>query len=299
MTSPDTRQQARLGHLAMLAFSMLVAGSFSLGVQIANEITPAAVTAFRFVVSFFVIGSAAWALVGFRRSYLDAPWRYLILGGLFGSYFVLMFEGLKTAPPVSAAAVFTLTPLIAAFAGFFLLGQITTRSMRYALIVGAIGALLVIFRADLSRALALDVGRGEAIYFVGCVAHAIYAPMIKKLNRGEPVLAFTTGMLAGGALLLIAYAWSDLRMTDWAGLSAKNWAILAYLSLGASSMTFVLLQFASMRLKAAKVMAYTYLTPSWVLIWEAALGNGLPPALILVGVALTVVALVILFRGED
>lgn len=291
--------EAQNGHLAMLAFSMLVAGSFSLGLQIANEVTPVAVTAFRFVVSFCVIGAAAWAIVGVKRSYLQAPWRYLVLGGLFGSYFVLMFEGLKTAPPVSAAAVFTLTPLIAAFAGFFLLGQITTRAMRYALAIGAVGALWVIFRADLSRALALDVGRGEAIYFIGCIAHAIYAPMIKKLNRGEPVLAFTTGMLAGGAVLLVVYGWSDLRATDWAGLSAKNWGILAYLALGASSMTFVLLQFASMRLKAAKVMAYTYLTPSWVLVWEAGLGNGVPPALILVGVGLTVVALLILFRADD
>ncbi len=289
----------RKGHLAMLAFSMLVAGSFSLGVQIANEVTPAAVTAFRFVVSFCVIGSLAWVISGFRRAYLVAPWRYLILGGLFGSYFVLMFEGLRTAPPVSAAAVFTLTPLIAAFAGFFLLGQITTRPMRYALFIGAIGALWVIFRADLARALAFDVGRGEAIYFVGCIAHAIYAPMVRKLNRGEPVLVFTTGMLAGGALILLIYGWNDLRGTDWLNLSPKNWGILLYLSLGASSMTFVLLQFASLRLKAAKVMAYTYLTPSWVLVWEAVLGNGLPPVLILVGVALTVVALVILFRSTD
>jgi hypothetical protein len=31
-----------------------------------------------------------------------APWRYLVLAGLFAVYFVLMFEGLKTAPAVSA-----------------------------------------------------------------------------------------------------------------------------------------------------------------------------------------------------
>lgn len=283
----------------MLTFSLLVAGSFSLGVQIANDITPLAVTSFRFVVSFLILGAVTWSITGFKRSYCDASWRYLVLGGLFGSYFVLMFEGLKTAEPVSAAAVFTLTPLMAAFAGFFLLRQITTRAMRIALIIGAVGALWVIFRADLSRALALDFGRGEAVYLVGCAAHAIYAPMIKKLNRGEPVLAFTTGMLAGGALLLVLYGWGDLRATDWVNLSAKHWAILAYLSLGASLLTFVLLQYAAMRLKAAKVMAYTYLTPTWVLVWEAVLGNGFPPLLIVVGVGLTVLALVILFRSED
>ena len=35
------------GHLAMLCFSALVAGSFSLGAQVANEITPTALNAVR------------------------------------------------------------------------------------------------------------------------------------------------------------------------------------------------------------------------------------------------------------
>lgn len=37
--------EARHGHLAMLTFSALVAGSFSLGGQVANEIDPAALNA--------------------------------------------------------------------------------------------------------------------------------------------------------------------------------------------------------------------------------------------------------------
>lgn len=280
----------------MLAFSMLVAGSFSLGVLIANEISPLAINAFRFLVSTVVIGAAAYLVTGIPRSAFRSSWRYLVLGGLFATYFVLMFEGLKTAAPVSAAAVFTLTPIIAGIAGYVLLRQVTTPHMALALAIGAVGALWVIFRADWQAFLAFDIGRGELIYFVGCIAHAVYAPMIRKLNRGEPVLVFTFGMLLGGAALLVFYGWADIRATNWAGLGLESWAILIYLAIGASSMTFVLLQYASLRLQAAKVMAYTYLTPSWVLLWEAALGRGLPPVAILIGIALTVAALLILFR---
>jgi hypothetical protein len=43
-------------------------------------------------------------------------------------------------------------------------------------------------------------------------------------------------------------------------------------------------------------MAYTYLTPSWVLIWELALGQPLPPLLVLGGVTLTIAALVLLLK---
>jgi drug/metabolite transporter (DMT)-like permease len=98
------------GHLAMLAFSALVAGSFSLGVLAAPHIDPGALSVARFVLAGVLVGAAALATTGIPRSAFVAPWRYLVLGGLLAAYFVLMFEGLKTAPPVSAAAVFTLTP---------------------------------------------------------------------------------------------------------------------------------------------------------------------------------------------
>lgn len=283
----------------MLLFSALVAGSFSLGSIIANEIAPMALTAARFGIAIMVIGSVALATTGLRRADFAAPWRYLLLGGLFALYFVLMFEGLKTAPPVSTAAVFTLTPPMSALFGWLLLRQITTPRMALALAVGAGGALWVIFRADMSALLNFRIGAGEAIYFWGCAAHALYTPLIRRLNRGESAAVFTLGMmLAGGAILLVA-GWGDIVATDWGALRPIVWVTLGYLAVFASAATFVLLQFASLRLPSAKVMAYTYLTPSWVILLEIGLGNGAPPVLTLLGVALSIAALWLLLRDDE
>ena len=86
--------------------------------------------------------------------------------------------------------------------------------------------------------------------------------------------------------------------TDWIALPAIVWITIIYVAVAASSATFVLLQFATLRLPSAKVMAYTYLTPSWVILWEIALGNGAPRPLILGGVGLTIVALYLLLRDD-
>ncbi len=288
-------QPAR-GHLAMLAFSALVAGSFSLGVLAAPHIDPGALSVVRFVLAGVLVGAAALATTGIRRQAFAAPWRYLILGGLLASYFVLMFEGLKTAPPVSAAAVFTLTPLMAAGFGWLTLRQRLTGRMAVALAIGGLGALWVIFRADPSALLALQIGRGEAVYFVGCVAHAAYARLVRRLNRGEPAVVFTFGMMVAGTVLLALYAWPAVLATDWAALPRIVWVTLVYVAVAASAMTFVLLQYATLRLPAAKVMAYTYLVPSWVILWEIVLNGATPPGLVLVGVALTVLALALLLK---
>ena len=221
------------------------------------------------------------------------------MGGLLAIYFVLMFEGLKTAAPVSTAAVFTLTPLMAAGFGWALLRQRMTPRMAVALLIGAAGALWVIFRADLAALLSFRIGKGEAIYFWGCMAHALYTPMVRKLNRGEPTVVFTFGTLLAGCIILLIYAWSDLWATDWMNLPPIVWITLIYISIFASAATFVLLQYATLRLPSSKVMAYTYLSPSWVILWETALGNSAPPGLVLGGVVLTIVALGLLLRDEQ
>ncbi|EAR50802.1 integral membrane protein [Oceanicola granulosus HTCC2516] len=288
-----------VGHLAMLTFALLVGGSFALGTRIANEIDPAALNAVRFLIATAIIGALAFATTGIRRSALAAPWRYLVLGGLLAIYFVLMFEGLKTASAVSAAAVFTLTPLLAAGFGWLLLRQRLTPRMAVALGLGALGALWVIFRGELSALLALDVGRGEAIYFVGVAAHAAYTPMVRKLNRGEPAIVFTFGMMLAGCGVLTVWGWSELVLIDWAALSPLVWITLVYLAVFASATTFVLLQVATLRLPSAKVMAYTYLTPSSVIAWEVALGGAVPRPVVALGVVLSAVALLLLLRDEE
>ncbi len=290
--------QAR-GHLAMLVFSAMVAGSFSLGSIVANQIAPLAITAARFAIAAVVIGAAALMTTGLSRSAAQAPWRYVILGGLFGTYFVLMFYGLQTAPPVSTSAVFTLTPVMSALAGWVLLRQVTTARMALALTIGAIGALWVIFQADWQAFRAFEVGTGEIIFFWGCAAHAIYTPMVRRLNRGEPAVVFTFGTLVAGCVMLTVFGWSDIWATDWANLPAIVWISLMYLAFFATAASFVLVQFAALRLPSAKVMAYTYLIPSWVILWEIALGQTTPAPLVMVGAVLTIVALLLLLKSEE
>ncbi len=289
-------QTARLGHLAMLLFSVLVAGSFSLGVLAANDIAPMALNAVRFWIAAAIIGAIVVARGGVPRTALAAPWRYLVLATVFTLYFVLMFEGLKTAPSVSAAAVFTLTPVLTAAVGWVLLRQGVTPRIAFALTIGALGALWVIFRADLQAMLRFDVGRGELIYFVGCISHSFYTPLVRKLNRGESALVFTFGTLVAGAAVLTVVGWFDIVSTPWLALPTVVWVTIVYTAVFASAATFTLLQFAALRLPSSKVMAYTYLTPAWVIVWNVGLGAALPPLAVGFGVAMTIVALVLLLR---
>ena len=45
-------------------------------------------------------------------------------------------------------------------------------------------------------------------------------------------------------------------------------------------------------------MAYTYLTPTWVILWEIGMGQGVPPVIVLGGIGLTMVALMLMLKRE-
>ncbi len=289
---------AAAGHLAMLGYATLVAGSFSLGGLAAAEIDPRVLTVLRFALAAGAMAGLVLAGPGLRRADLAAPWRWLLLGGLFGIYFVLMFAALRTAPPVSTAAIFTLTPLMTAGFALVLLGQRLTGRMAVAMAVGAVGALWVVFRGDSGALLAMRIGRGEAIFLIGCAAHALFTPLVARLNRGEPALVTTALVMAGGGVLTLAVSPHAMAATPWAELPPIVWIVAAYLGLVATAVSFLLLQFAALRLPSAKVMAYTYLLPSLVILWDLALGGALPPGLVLPGVALTALALLLLLKEE-
>ena len=98
--------------------------------------------------------------------------------------------------------------------------------------------------------------------------------------------------------MLSIYGAQDLLATEYAALPPMDWVTLAYLAVFASALSFFLLQYSTLHLPSAKVMSYPYLTPSWVIRWEAALGNGSPMPLVLAGVLATILALTLLLRDE-
>lgn len=296
LSQDQDRAEALKGHAAMFAFAVAISGSFSLGKLAAPYLDPAALNAVRFVLAGCLL--APFALPRLRRHHLAAPWRYPLLGGVFACYFFLMFVALRLTDPVSTAAVFTLTPIMSAVFGWFLLGQVTTPRIALSLTLAGVGAIWVIFRADVARILAFDIGAGELIFLAGCACHALYTPLVRRLSRGEPVTVFTWGTIVAGAALLGLAGAPALLVADWAALPGIVWIAIAYLAVFATVGSFLMVQYATLRLPSSKVMAYGYLVPSFVILWEGFSGHGWVAPQVLLGVAATLLGLAILL-GPD
>ncbi|MGN6489185.1 MAG: EamA family transporter, partial [Devosia sp.] len=86
----------------------------------------------------------------------------------------------------------------------------------------------------------------------------------------------------------------DILATDWLRLPAVVWWVVLYLAVGSTAICFFLIQFASIHLPAAKVVAYGYLVPAFVIVLEGAIGHGWPSLSVVAGAAITVLGLAVL-----
>ncbi len=294
-----TGRQKWLGHLAMLTFASLIAGSFSLGALAVPHIGPAPLNSIRFVIGASLMGAIAWYVIGRTPRWPEAPWRFLILGAIMGIYFVTMFIGLSMTNPVALGAIFTLNPFFSAIWGWILLRQVPRPAVLLSLAFAGAGALWVIFRGDIQELLALRLGYGELIYLFGVIAHSAYAPLVRRFSRGEPLVVSTFWSLAATALCITVYGLGDVVETDWTALPPVVWITIAYLATMTTSATLFLLQFASMRLPAAKVFAYGYLTPAIIIILEGLLGHGWSSLTVMAGALVIVGGLIVLAFTPD
>ena len=292
-------RQRLLAHFAMLAFSALVAGSFTTGALAVPYIEPVPLNALRFLVAALAMGIFVFRPGGARLALPAAPWRFAVMGVLMATYFVTMFMALKVTRPVATSAVYTLVPLLTAASAFFLVGQRAGPPVLLSLVLAALGALWVIFRGDVAALLRFEIGEGELIFFFGCLAYAIYTPLLKRFSRGETALVLSFWTVLASAICIALAGLPAIAATDWLQLPPVVWGTVLYLAIGSTAVCFFLIQFASLRLPASKVVAYVYLTPVFVILFEALAGHGWPSVSVAAGAAVTVLGLIVLARVRD
>lgn len=278
-------------HLAVLLFAMLLATSFSFGGIATKVIDPIALTALRYLVTVLVTGFICFRVKRYPFALPKRPIRFVIIGALMSTYMLSMFIALQFTAPVATGAIFTMMPLMSAGFAWLLMRQRTRGRVLLSLIIAAIGAIWVIFRGDIQALLSFDVGKGEMIYFVGVTAHAVYVPLLRKFNEKEPALIFMFWTAVATLGFIMIPGTPKLLTLDYASVPMLAWFMVVYLAVVMTLITFLLLQYAATRLPAPKVLAYSYLTPSFIIVLEGLLGHGWAPIAVLAGALITAAGL--------
>ena len=285
-------------HGALLLYTVLISTSFPLGRLVAAEVDPFVVTFLRFALAALVLGAVLSARNGWGRPGPGALLRYGVVATPTAVFFIAMFEALRWADPLSAGAIFTLLPLISAGYALVFLRERLSGRLAALIVLGALGALWVLFRGSLERLLALDFGYGETIFLLGCLAFAAHPVVVKRLHGGEVIARLTFGSLVVGTVLLGLVSAPRLLETPWTSISGEVYLAIVFLGVVNTAFTFYLSKSASVVLTPAKVMAYTFLIPGLVALLEGLFGQTWPAPPVFIGVAITTAAMLAMLKVD-
>ncbi|PMR81130.1 EamA family transporter [Halomonas urumqiensis] len=247
----------------MLLWALLVGLSFP-AVGLMSALPPLLLTALRFAIAC----AGLWWLARRSPSFVPA-WRVLPLYALMGlclaGFFGAMFWAAHHATALSMATLYVCVPLLAFLLGLGFRVEQAGWRLPAILALGAAGALGLALAEAYQQGGRLSVGKGEVVFFLGCVSTALYPVLSKwglatgRLPASAAVRTFWSLGLGGVLIGLVGLALEPLgRLAE---MTASDLLLLVYLGLFSSALTFWLMQRATAALTPGAVTAYGYLVP--------------------------------------
>ena len=299
MTVSQTHLHPRI-HLLLLFSTTLVSTSFIVAELITDTLDPIVLTLVRFILA----GLFLLPVISFRHGLsitIGALCRYAAISACLVLFFWAMFLSLRYTSPLNISVLFTLVPAISALYSAILNRERISVSLLLALIVGLMGAVWVIFGGDLQRFRELAWNRGDLIFFGGCLAMALYTPLVRRLHRKEPMEVMTFWVLVTGCFWLLPGTVKILAHTSLTTIPPTTWLWIVYLALFSTVISFYCTQYATRIIGPTRTIAYSYLYPLLVVVLNYILGRGWPAAQVIPGIFLTLAAMLLLLpsSGND
>jgi drug/metabolite transporter (DMT)-like permease len=197
----------------------------------------------------------------------------LFLASLFGIFInqLSFIIGLSLTSPIDASVITTTAPLMTMIlAAAFLKEPITLKKVA-GVLIGATGALLLIFSGNTVRLNATGI-EGNLLCILSCFSFAIYLTLFKNLiNRYRPV-TLMKWMFLFAAICSLPFCRQAISLVDYAGMPAGIYLRIAYVVVMATFVAYLLLPVGQKTLRPTIVSMYNYLQPLVSSLVAVALG---------------------------
>ena len=181
------------------------------------------------------------------------------------------FIGLSMTSPIDASIVVSTLPILTMILAALILGEPITWMKGVGVMVGASGALLLVFSSH-----SLHVGKsdflGDMIVFGAVASFAIYLTVFKNLvSRYSPVTVMKW-MFLFGTIICFPFCYQPLIQTDYALLSTSTYWLIGYVVLFATFFGYLLIPIGQKILRPTTLSMYNYVQPVVASLVAVAIG---------------------------
>jgi len=281
-------------HLYVLLATFLVAGSFIASEKLSSIVNPFSLTLLRFIGGIILLAPFILLNKKLRATVMTSLPRAIVISLFYSLYFVGLFEALNFTTVLNTGSLYTLVPLITAVFAFFVFKEKISFKKFIVYIVGLVGTLWVIFKANMDLLFSFSLNSGDYIFLLACISMCIYSITIKLLYKDDNIWVMVFATLIGGAFWMALFMMILQEPLNWHLIQGSLIINMLYLIIGTTIITLYLYQKTTVYLGPNKVMSYIYLNPIAVAFLLFIIDGEVIDTIVIPGIIITAIATFIL-----
>jgi drug/metabolite transporter (DMT)-like permease len=263
-------------HAALFLVALIYAANYSLS----KDVMPRYLSPFGIVVLRIVGAALFFALVKLFVAPQDkiqgrADTLRSVLCGItgIGVNQLLFFSGLNLTSPISASLLQTIAPIVVVIASALLLSEKITLPRVLGILVGLVGAGLLILSRNAQAAIYPQATLGNIFILLNATVFGIYLVLVTPLMRKYHPFTVLARIFMVGAVIAVPFGWRDVLVADYASFPFYIWAEIAYMVVCLTILAYLLNNWALKYASPALLGVYIYLQPVLAVLIAVSLGK--------------------------
>jgi len=203
-----------------------------------------------------------WTIKSFIKEKVDKKdFPLLILCGLLGvaTNQLLFFHGLSLTSPIDASIIITAVPVMVLIFSAFLLKEKITQNKLIGIIIGAIGAVLLIWYGNKTEGTSSVLGNTYVLINAG--SYALYMVLVKPLMKKYNPVTIISWAFLFGFIFMFPFGIQDVLTTNFEAFTLNTYLTVAFVILGTTFLAYLLNIYALSKVSPSISGSYIYLQP--------------------------------------
>jgi drug/metabolite transporter (DMT)-like permease len=242
----------------------LVSLFYGINYSVLKIIVPDYIGPYGFIVFRVIIAAAIfWMIHSFNREKIN--WKedgwMLALCALTGVAVnqLLFYKGLSLTSAVNGSIIMTLTPVLVLIWAALLIGERITRTKIIGVIIGLIGAVIILYQPD--TILTSGDWRGDILVLVNAASYACYLVIVKPLMKKYRPMTVVTWVFTIAILFVLPVGSFQALEVDFGTLPPNVWWSIGYAIIIVTVLVYFLNAWTLVRVNSSVVGAFIYLQP--------------------------------------
>ncbi|CAL2062745.1 DMT family transporter [Tenacibaculum sp. 190524A05c] len=263
--------------LALAAVS-IVTIIYGVTFTVAKEVMPHYVKPFGFI---FIRVSAAMLVFWIASLFIKndkiekGDYKTIAMAAFFGIAFNMLtfFKGLNYTTPINASVMMVTSPILVLIFSSILMKERPTLIKIIGVIIGLIGAVVLIVYSGKSEANAKNMMLGNFLVFVNAASYGMYLVVAKKIVAKYKPITFIRWLYLFGFIFMFPFGISEFTEIQWEIIPMSGYLRIGFVVIFASCITYLFNLWALSKLKPTTVSVFIYLQPVVASIYALIVGS--------------------------